>query len=67
MTDIVIQFEEQAELELNDVDIGVEQDVLAFDVSGTIRGLDDGLLEELAGSSLHPTKVHFAKTDSERQ
>ncbi|RBI60084.1 hypothetical protein DMJ13_20710 [halophilic archaeon] len=65
MTDIVIRFDDQTELELKSIDIGVEQDVLAFDISGTIQGLDDELLKELTGSSLKPTEIQFSMINNE--
>jgi hypothetical protein len=60
MTDFVVQLEDQTELELDHLDVGVEQDVIAFDVSGTIRNIDDDLLAELTDTTLRPTELHFA-------
>lgn len=63
MADLVVRLEGQPELELDHLDVGVEQDVIAFDISGTIRNIDDDLLTDLAGTTLTPTEIHFALTD----
>jgi hypothetical protein len=63
MADLVVCLEEQPDLELDHLDVGVEQDVIAFDISGTIRNIDDDLLTDLADTTLTPTEIHFALTD----
>ncbi|RBI59689.1 hypothetical protein DMJ13_21390 [halophilic archaeon] len=63
MVDFVVHLEEQAILELNHLNVGVEQDLIAFDISGTIQGIDDELLAEMAGTTLIPTEIHFVSTD----
>ncbi|WP_435158887.1 hypothetical protein [Haladaptatus sp. DFWS20] len=59
MAEIVVQLEEQPELEVDHLDIGVEQEVIAFDITGTIRDIDDDLLAELTDKTLRPTEIHF--------
>ncbi|GAA0250205.1 hypothetical protein ACFFQF_32275 [Haladaptatus pallidirubidus] len=63
MAEFVVHLEDQAELELDNLDVGVEEDVIAFDITGTIRDIDDDLLADLADTTLTPTEVHFALTD----
>ncbi len=48
MAELVVHLEEQTDLEIDHLDVGVEEDVIAFDVAGKIRDVDDGLL---AGTS----------------
>ncbi|MFH5802114.1 hypothetical protein [Haladaptatus sp. CMAA 1911] len=59
MAEFVVRLEEQPELELDTLDVGVEENVIAFDITGTIRDLDDNLLAELTDSTLRPTEIHF--------
>ena len=59
MAEFVVHLEEQPELEIDHLDVGVEQDVIAFDITGTIRDIDDDLLAELANETLQPTEIHF--------
>ena len=59
MAELVVHLEEQPELELDSLDVGVEEDVIAFDITGTIRDIDDDLLAELANETLRPTEIHF--------
>ena len=59
MAEIVVCLEEQPELEVDHLDVGVEEDVIAFDITGTIRDIDDELLAELANETLRPTEIHF--------
>ena len=63
MADLVVRLEGQPELELDHLDVGVEQDVIAFDISGTIRNIDHDLLTDVADTTLMPTEIHFALTD----
>ena len=37
MAELVVHLEEQPELELDSLDVGVEEDIIAFDITGTIR------------------------------
>ena len=59
MAEIVVCLEEQPELEVDHLDVGVEKDVIAFDITGTIRDIDDELLAELTDKTLRPTEIHF--------
>ncbi|WP_458191071.1 hypothetical protein [Haladaptatus sp. NG-WS-4] len=59
----MVRLDEQPELELDTLDVGVEQDVIAFDIPGTIRDIDDDLLAELADSTLRPTEIHFTTSE----
>ena len=59
MTEIVVRLDEQTNIELDSLDVGVEQDVIAFDITGTIRDINDDLLAELTDTPLHPTEIHF--------
>ncbi|WP_458210840.1 hypothetical protein [Haladaptatus sp. NG-SE-30] len=63
MAEFVVQLEKQPELELDHLDVGVEEDVIAFDITGTIRDIDDELLAELTDTALQPTEIHFATTE----
>lgn len=63
MAEFVVHLEEQAELELDTLDVGVKEDVIAFDMTGTIRDIDNDLLTELADTTLRPTEIHFATAD----
>ncbi|SIR92602.1 hypothetical protein SAMN05421858_4590 [Haladaptatus litoreus] len=59
MAEFVVQLDEQPELEVDHLDVGVEEDVIAFDITGTIRDVDDELLAELTDTTLRPTEIHF--------
>jgi hypothetical protein len=59
MAEFVVRLEEQPELELDTLDVGVEEDIIAFDMTGTIRDIDDDLLGELANETLQLTEIHF--------
>jgi hypothetical protein len=63
MAEFVVQLEEQPELELDTLDIGVEENLIAFDITGTIRDIDDDLLAELANETVRPTEIHFTTDD----
>lgn len=47
----------------DNLDVGVEQDVIAFNVTGTIRDLDDDFLDALTDTTLRPTETHFTTDD----
>ncbi|MCO8244686.1 MULTISPECIES: hypothetical protein [unclassified Haladaptatus] len=63
MTEFVVEIDDHPKLELDNLDVGVEEDVIAFDVTGTIRDLDDDLLDALTDKTLRPTEVHFTTDD----
>jgi hypothetical protein len=63
MAEIVVCLEEQPELEVDHLDVGVEKDVIAFDITGTIRDIDVDLLAELANETLRPTEIHFTTNE----
>jgi len=58
MRTVEIQLDEEESLELESIDVGVEERVLSFDISGTIRS-DGDALDGLVGESLQPTTVIF--------
>ena len=66
MADIEVSLGENTKLELETVDVGTTDDgeVLAFTITGVIRGLETDLLEEFVGKSVVPTEIHF-RIDSE--
>ncbi|WP_266082854.1 hypothetical protein [Haladaptatus caseinilyticus] len=55
----MVRLDDHPKLELDNLDVGVEEDVIAFDVTGTIRGLDKDLLDTLTDTTLRPTEIHF--------
>lgn len=56
---IRIEFGENEDVELDEVDIGVADSVVAFDVSGRILGLDEDTISQLAGKRLVPTELRL--------
>lgn len=61
MDEVVIDLREQADVELEAVDVGVADDTISFTIEGMIRGIEDSVLEELEGKSLTPTEIHLAE------
>ena len=59
MDEITIRLEDGSEVELQRINIGVAEGVIAFDVEGVIRGLDEDILESVAGKSLKPAEITF--------
>jgi hypothetical protein len=59
MSEIQLDLEEAQEILLDDVDVGVAGDTLAFDVTGRIVGLDESVVGRLAGDELVPVSVTF--------
>ena len=61
MADIEVSLGEDAELELETVDVGTTEggEVLAFTITGVIRGLESDLLEKFVGKSVVPTEIQF--------
>lgn len=59
MDDVCIRFGEEQEVELDEVDVGVANGVVAFDVTGRIVGLDETLLSQLAGTEWVPTELRI--------
>lgn len=59
MEKIRIQFGENQDIELDEIDIGVADDVIAFDVSGRIVGIDESFISKLSGKRLTPTELHL--------
>ena len=61
MADIEVSLGEDTELELETVDVGTAADgeVLAFTITGVIRGLESDRLEKFVGKSVVPTEIHF--------
>ncbi|WP_435159222.1 hypothetical protein [Haladaptatus sp. DFWS20] len=63
MAEFVVHLADRPELELDHLDVDVEEDVITFDITGTIRDIDDEFLAELTDTALRPTEIHFATTD----
>ena len=55
---IVIEFP-PAGLEIETLDVGVADDVLAFDISGRINNIPDEKLDALSGAQIEPTELHL--------
>lgn len=63
MDELVVEIAEDQSIELTECDIGVSDDVLSFDVSGTIHGLDSEMLEVAANKQLSPKQIRFEARD----
>ena len=63
MAELCIRFGEDQDIELDEVDIGVADGVIAFDVSGRITGLDETTLSKVAGTEWIPTKLRMKSQD----
>ena len=63
MGEIRIGFGENAQIDLEEVDVGVADGVVAFDVSGRITGFDDDTVDRLAGKRLIPTELTLETRD----
>lgn len=61
---IVINLAESADLEIDVLDVGVADGVLAFDVSGRIENVPDGQLDDLAGATLEPSTLALTVADA---
>lgn len=60
MEEIVVSLGEDAELDLETVDVGTADDeTLSFTITGMIRGLESDLLERFVGKSVVPTEIRF--------
>lgn len=65
MESIRVQFDGGTGLELDEVDIGVADSVVAFDVSGRIVGLDEPTLGQVAGRQWVPTEIVLEPRDDD--
>lgn len=58
MNEIIVELDE-SDVELQTIDIGIADDTLAFNIEGTIGGIDADVLDAVSGKSLSPTEIHF--------
>lgn len=65
MDEFTVRFDENVDIELSEVDIGTAGGVLAFDLTGVIRGLTDQELERVSEKELVPTSIRFDVRDPE--
>ena len=65
MGDVVVSFEAGAELDILELDIGIDEggEVLAFSAEGYIRNVEPDTLQQFADESLVPTEIHFRHGD----
>lgn len=63
MDELTVSLKEGSEVEIQDMDIGVSEEVIAFEIEGMIRGVDDDLLATVAGKTLQPTEITFELVD----
>ena len=66
MEEIVVRLDEESEVELTDVDVGVADGVIAFDLTGIIRGVDETQMADFAKKDLVPTELHFSLREAEK-
>lgn len=59
MSELCLRFGKDQDIELDEVDIGVADGVIAFDVSGRIVGLDEATLSQVAGEEWVPTELRI--------
>lgn len=59
-----ITFGEDQGIEFDDIDIGVADNAIAFEVSGRILGLDETTLGRVAGKRLVPTELRLDRQDT---
>lgn len=59
MAELCLRFNEDQDIELDEVDIGVADGVIAFDVSGRIVNLDEAVLSQVAGEEWMPTELRM--------
>lgn len=58
MKTVVVDVSQEGSVELESVDVGVADEVLSFDITGTVRVGGDGLAS-VEGQSLRPVEVVF--------
>lgn len=61
---IVINFADTANLDVETMDIGVADGVIAFDITGTISNVPADHLDDLRDKELTPRELTFAVTDA---
>ena len=61
---IVTNLAEAADLEIDVLDVGVADGVLAFDISGRIENVPDGQLDDLTGTTLEPSTLALTVADA---
>lgn len=61
---IVIRFDDAVTLELDELDVGVADNVLSFEMSGRLKNMSADKLEALTEAELEPVEIHFAPTDT---
>lgn len=58
MKELVVRLDDDR-VELDRIDVGVEEGVIAFEVEGVVRGVDEDVLEALRGRHVRPLEVRF--------
>ena len=61
---ITINFDDTADLEIETLDIGVADGVLAFDITGRIANIPDDKLVSLQDKELEPAELTFTVADA---
>lgn len=64
MAELCLRFNEDQDIELDEVDIGVADGVIAFDVSGRIVNLDEAVLSQVAGKEWMPTELRMESRET---
>lgn len=59
MDEFVVDLRDDDGIELRRIDIGTADDVIAFEVEGVIRGIDEDVLEAISEKDLVPTEIRF--------
>ena len=61
---IVINFADTADLNIESLDVGVANGIIAFDITGTISNVPADRLDDLRNKELTPAELVFAVTDA---
>lgn len=64
MSEIVIDLNDNPKIDLETVDVGVADDRLSFTVQGTIRDVEDEILQTVADEQLIPMEIRFKIDES---
>ncbi|QSW97641.1 hypothetical protein [Haloterrigena alkaliphila] len=59
MAELCLRFGGYQDIKLDEIDIGVADGVIAFDVSGRIVNLDEAVLSQVAGKEWKPTELRM--------
>lgn len=56
-----IRFEDDTNIELDEADINVYENTIAFSVEGEITDIPSGILDEFIGDQLNPVEITFER------